>query len=80
MQYLDRINAIEARAQAVNLSLFRVCRRAKVHYASILRWRSGDHSPNVRTLSLYFEKLERELDVVEQRLRAHLTAEDRPAA
>jgi len=80
MQYLDRIDAIDARAQAVNLSLWRVCRRAKVDYSRISRWRTGDSSPNVRTLEKYIGLLNAELDKIEQRLRCHLQAEDRPAA
>ena len=72
MQFLDRIDAIEKRAQAVNLSLWRLCRAAKVDSATIHRWRNGESSPMVRTLDKYVAALEREITKVETDMRQRL--------
>ncbi len=81
MQFLDRIDAIERRSNAVNVSLWHLCRSARVDYACISRWRNGRSSPNVRTLTRYVEALEGQLEAIEEKLRKHLAArEERPAA
>lgn len=84
MQFLDRIDEIEKRAKAVNLSLWRLCRSAKVDYSRLRAWRQGGNA-TVRTLTRYVEALEAELVAVETRVRDHLaqcdrSACDRPAA
>lgn len=51
MEYRERIDAVEARAQVINLTLHAICRRAGVNASNVLRWRSGAVSPTERTLS-----------------------------
>lgn len=87
MQYRDRIEAIEARAARLNLTLWRLCRDAGVDYSTLHRWKSDETSPNVATLERVLGQLERMLDELEDKMRKALgvppvadAASPRPAA
>jgi len=47
MQLSDRINAIEARARTINLTLSEVCKASDVHLSTVLRWRNGEVDPRL---------------------------------
>lgn len=66
MQFLDRINAIEARLGVINLTLWQLCRDAKVDYGTVQRWRNGETSPLARTLEKHLGALEAALTRAEQ--------------
>jgi len=68
MEYVRQIDELEKRAQAVNLSLHRLCLSAHVNYHHITRWRSGQVNPTVRVFLRDFGKLVAELDTVETRI------------
>lgn len=68
MEYMRKIEAIEQRAQAVNLSLHRLCQSAHVRYHCITRWRNGQVNPTVPVLMRELGKLEAELDCIEARI------------
>lgn len=72
MEYLIRIDDIETRARAVNMTLHEVCAKAGVKFHGISRWRSGDVNPTVRTVNRDLSKLERFLDGVERDLYERL--------
>lgn len=68
MQFHDRINAIETRASVVNMSLFQLCRVAKVDYTRVYRWKTGENSPTVHVLEKHLGALEGTLCEVEERI------------
>ena len=72
MEYVRQIEVLERRAQAVNLSLHRLCQAAHVNYHHITRWRSGQVNPTVTVLNRDLGKLESALDDVERRIFAAL--------
>lgn len=75
MQSLDRMNAIEARARAINLSVWRVCQGAEVDYSNWSRWRKQACSPTERVFDAAMSKLERQLDHLERQLYERLSVQ-----
>lgn len=73
MQFQDRICAIEKRASVVNLSLFLLCREAKVDYTRLYRWKTGENSPTIQVLEKHLGALEGKLCEVEERIRQALS-------
>ncbi len=82
MQYLDRIDAIEARARAINLTLGELAKDASVHPSTVMRWRSGTCDPKHRTLQRILGRLEDALEKRELAILTELKSRfcDRPAA
>lgn len=74
MQHLERIEAIERRADTLNLSLWEVCRRAHLDYSRIARWRKKQNTPLVTTLDTYLSRLEAEMTAIERETLAALEA------
>jgi transcriptional regulator with XRE-family HTH domain len=46
------------RADAVNISMLAVCKRAKVHHDVVGRWRRGQTSPTVKTVEKIIKALQ----------------------
>ena len=74
MDYLTRIDAIETRAQGLNMTLHELCRKSEVAYHGINRWRSGDVNPTVRVLERDLSQLEKALEQEELRIFSLLAA------
>jgi len=66
MEPIEHIDLIEQRAEAVNLSLAAVCKRAGVRRHTISRWRSGDVSPTLKVLQRDLGKLSQAMDEIER--------------
>lgn len=73
MQFQDRISAIEIRAGVVNLTLFQLCKEARVDYTRLYRWKTGENSPTIHVLEKHLGALEGKLCEVEERIRTALT-------
>lgn len=78
MQLTDRIDAIERRAEAINLTLARICKAAKVHHSTVTRWRNAEVDPKLNHAAAICERLEREVERREAAIRAHLGASPEP--
>jgi hypothetical protein len=79
MQFHDRINAIETRAQRINLSLWELCQLTKgVQWTTVSRWRSDDANPKAKKLEEVLGKLETMLSTLESEMIRRLT--ERPPA
>lgn len=74
MQFIDRINAIETRANVINRSLFVLCREAGVDYTRVYRWKTGENVPTVILLERNLGALESKLDELERDVRDALSA------
>lgn len=72
MQVTDRIQAIEQRAQGINLTLARVCRSASVDYSQVWRWRNGESRPLLHNFEAVTSKLESKLAELEAEMRSRL--------
>lgn len=71
MQVIERMNAIEHRANRINLSLFDLCRAQGLSFSTVTRWRSGG-GVRLDTFERFVTALESELAVREAAIRAHL--------
>lgn len=71
MQVTNRIDEIERRARAINLTLHQVCRGAGQHYSTIVRWRQGQNL-TLHTFERVCAALEHELDAREAAVREAL--------
>lgn len=74
MQVEDRISAIEKRAAALNLSLWRVSKLAGIDYCNISRWRKSETSPTLRLFEQSMSRLETTLSELERTMLATLSA------
>lgn len=74
MQIKNILDAIEARAGSLNVSLPVLCRDAGVQYSTIYRWRHGQSSPLLETFRQHTAALERELSKREREMRRRLSA------
>lgn len=72
MQFLERINAIEARLQVINLTLWQLCQDAGVDYGTVQRWRNGETSPLARTVEKHLGALEGALAKTERSILTKL--------
>jgi len=50
MDAVSVVEDLEAQARARGLSISEVCREAGVARSTFTRWKSGDHTPNFRTI------------------------------
>ena len=73
MQIFDRIDAIEKRAQAINLTLAELCKSKGVYLSTVTRWRAGADPKQLHADRLC-SGLEAELDRREQLIFGHLIA------
>ena len=73
MQILERIDAIEQRAKAINLTLTDLCRGARVYPSTIARWRQGS-DPKLKNAAGIVARLEAELERREVAVERHLQA------
>lgn len=67
------IAAIQAEAEALNLTLYRLCRLAEVEPSKVARWGVGAHEPTLSDLKATMEKLEAALAAEKQRLLKAIT-------
>lgn len=78
MQVADRIIALERRAGAINLSLWRVCKLAQADYSNISRWKRGLCSPTERVAEDTLATVESKVKELEEAVLAKLV--QRPAS
>lgn len=65
MQTIHRIEAIESRAQEINLELARLCRLADVDYSTVWRWKTGASRPLLHNFETVTRKLDAKLEELE---------------
>ncbi len=74
MQPIERINAIETRARAINLGLKRVCTLAGVDYSRVWRWQKGQSQPLLANFIRVTGHLDDTLKHLEEQMRERLKA------
>lgn len=80
MQFVDRINAIEARAQRINLTLWELCQQTPgVQWTTVKRWRGEAANPKARKLEQVLRALEGKLTDLEREIIVRLTEHSLPA-
>ncbi len=62
------LESVENRAKGLNLSMNKVCEKAKVPYSTYFRWREGVQSPTIKNLN----KLLGAIDTLEKDMRERL--------
>ncbi len=50
MDSISVVEDLEAQAREAGKSISEVCREAGVARSTFTRWKSGDHTPNIRTI------------------------------
>lgn len=73
MQYLDRINGIERRAERIHLPLRTLCSLAGLNVSTFYRWRQENANPRLRSMLTALDAMETELDRREGELVEQLT-------
>jgi predicted transcriptional regulator len=69
VKHTDRIAQIKSRAQALNLSISALCKKAQVSKSSVWKWEKGLVDPQIGKLGTALSRLETALAAEEQRLR-----------
>lgn len=72
MELIRRINEIESRVRAINLTLSEFCNAAGVGKGLISKWKNQLHSPTHRVFEREMEKLDAALIAHELALRDYL--------